>query len=284
VYTLLLTLVALTFRGYVRGDKRLLGVGLGALVLCKGALALLWLLPLLDRRWRAITYGLATIAGGIILAAPLIGLSPWWTYVQRLPDLFNQPWTGVTAYQTVASFVHHMTRADPTFNPVPLVDAAELAAPLSTVLSLLLISAAVAAGWVLTAADDLSAGWRRATRFALVAALAVPLQPVGEEYHGVLLLAPVAVAVALLTGHLLSPVRRHLLLPPATLGILLLASPLPFRSDRYRDGWHALFAYPKLYGALLLAGCFAAVLIAWPIRWPRPHSPLIDARRHHDPA
>jgi hypothetical protein len=272
VYLLLLLLVVVALRAYVRGserDERVLGLVLGLLLALKGAGILLWLAPVLDRRWRALAYGAGTAVTVALLAAPLLGLHAWRTYLARLPSLFDQPWTGVTAYQTLSSFVYHLTRAEPAFAPQPLVDAGWLARPLSSLLGGLVVVACVLAGWVVT--RELDPARRRLLCFALLGVVAVPLQPVGEEHHYTLVLPSVWVALGTLSWTGLGcRGRAHLWLRliPAVLGSLLLAAPIPFRSGALRDGWHALGAYPKLYGAALIALALASTLAAPPRAWP----------------
>jgi hypothetical protein len=253
-----------------------LGLALGLLVVLKGAGILLWLAPLLDRRWRALAYGAGTVATLALLTTPLLGLRAWWEYLERLPSLFDQPWTGVTAYQTLPSFVYHLTRAEPVYAPHPLLDAGWLARPLSSLVGGLVIIACVLAGWVMT--REVDPARRRLLRFALLGAVAVPLQPVGEEHHYTLVLPSVWVALGTLSwtgADRWGRAHLWLRLMPAVLGSLLLAAPIPFRSDLLRDGWHALGAYPKLYGAALIALALAATLAAPPREWPA----RIDARR-----
>jgi hypothetical protein len=86
----------------------------------------------------------------------------------------------------------------------------------------------------------------------------VPLQPLGEEHHYVLLLPVALVALALLAGGLGQ--RQPLAALAAIAGLVALAAPYDYWAEPLRHGWRALLAYPKLYGALLLAGAIAAAL------------------------
>jgi hypothetical protein len=270
-YLFMLLLTALAMRAYVHGRNRETGIWLGVLMLAKSSGTLLWLAPLLDflkrltgrrptmRRptgtslrgpMRTVAWGVLTIVGGAILAAPLLGIRVWWEYIQWLPSLVNQRWTGVTAYQTTASLIHHLTKAEPTFSPHPLIDAGWLATPLAMLISTVILALAVLAGW--RRSGMLPDRQLYLARFAMISALAVPLQPVGEEHHYALLLPAVFVSLTF--------VRRWPERWLAIVGVVMLAAPLPFKDDAIRDGWLALLAYPKLYGALLVAAGLAVTM------------------------
>ena len=53
------------------------------------------------------------------------------------------------------------------------------------------------------------------------------------------------------------------------LGAAVILLPSPFLSPRLYDGWAALIAYPKLYGALLL-WVLCLYLLVWPSKASQP--------------
>jgi hypothetical protein len=263
-YILLLLWLSLAMRAYVLGQDRRLGLWLGLMFVTKTAGSLLWTLLVFGRRFRAFAWGIGTIVVTAVGASPLLGWSVWWRYVERLPGLVNQPWTGVTAYQTLASFVHHNLRVEPRSNAEPLADLPGIVAPLATGLSLTLFVMAVAAGWLLPRA--LTTGQLRLARFGLLSGLMIPLQPLGEEYHYTLTLPAVFTLLALALQA--EPgARRELMLLLAVVGTLLIAAPLHHTDPRLSPGLRALLAYPKLYGGLLLAGSMAVYIIVAPGCW-----------------
>ncbi|MEZ4568789.1 MAG: hypothetical protein R2849_00350 [Thermomicrobiales bacterium] len=225
---------------------------------------MLWGLLLLGRRFRSLAWGAGTILAAVLLTTPVLGLGMWWEYVQRLPELFNQPWSGVTAYQTTTSFIHHNLHADPRSNADPIVDLPSVVVPLTTTLNLILFSAAAVAGWVLQ--RRMEDERLRVARFGLLSALMIPLQPLGEEYHYVLVL-PAIFSVLLVGLAEPSGLRRELILALGALGTLLIAMPLHQTSPSLSPGFRALLAYPKLYGGLMIAGAMSVQLVIAPASW-----------------
>jgi hypothetical protein len=264
VYILLLVLMSLAMRAYVLDGERRLGLWLGLLLAVKMAGAPLWALLVLGRRVRALAWGVGTVLAAVIVSSALMGWYVWWHYAGRLPSLVNQPWTGVTAYQTLASFVHHNLRAEPRSNAEPLADLPGIVQPLASGLSLAVFVLALAAGWLLPRA--LERGQLRLARFGLLLGLTIPMQPLGEEYHYTLTLPAVFAALALALQA--EPgARRELMLLLAALATLLIAVDLHHTDPRLSPGWRALVAYPKLYGSLLLSGSLAVYIVVAPGCW-----------------
>lgn len=265
VYIALLVLLVLALGAYVRDQNGRFGGFLGLMLFFKSSGTLLWLLPVIERRYRALAAGIGTILAGIVVSAPLLGLRAWWEYAQWLPSLFDQPWSGVTAYQTTTSLIHHNLKASDRYNTQPILDLPWLAGPLTTLASILVVAAIVAFGWVL--ARQLPKRMARLARFGLVTALAIPLQPLGEEYHYTLVLPAVWVTLALAAAGeagLRSGITRFLGLS----GAVLLAVPIEITNAWFEPGFRGLLAYPKLYGSFLVAGSLVVWLAGEPATWP----------------
>lgn len=259
-YGLLLVLVALAFHGYVGGRDRWLGGALGLLLVLKTAGVVLWVIPAMDRRWRALASG-ALVAGLVaVCSLPLLGARLWWEYPQWLPSLFNKFWTGQTSYQTLASIAHHLTTQHPRYSPAPPFDVPGLAAPLAAIAQAVCLTAAVAVLW--PCAREMLPAPLHAQRFATLLALAAPLQPLGEEHHYALMFPSIVVALAAAPRPFAAHPWRVML---TVIGVLLLLAPLEYESERLLNGWWGLLAYPRVYGALLLAGMLAAG-VARPLR------------------
>jgi len=265
LYVLLLLFLSLALRAYLRGQDPGLGFWLGILLATKSAGLLLWVLPLLARRYRALAWGAGTVAGVALLTVPLLGVEVWREYVNRLPGLFNQPWSGVTAYQTTTSLIHHTLHIEPRSNGgASIVDWPGVVAPLATLTNAVIFGVAVLAGWVF--ARDVESGRLRLARFSLLSGLLVPLQPLGEEHHYTLML-PAVMASLLLALELDVGARRGLMLLLASLATLLIAAPLHHTHPSLAPGFRALLAYPKLYGGIALTGAMTIYLAAAPATW-----------------
>jgi hypothetical protein len=238
-YALGLALLVVVFEGYRRRRDLAIGVPLGFLLITKTAGLLIWPLLVLGRRWRAMAWGIAVAAAIAIVCWPWIGAAAWERYLRETLELTRNPLLAVTAYQTVFGFFHHLLGrgGDPIGAPVLQLPV------LATALS------AIASGGLLTV-TALTALRSRAfdLLFGAFVLLGLILTPVTGASHFTLALLPIAVLVAE-AQHRGSP---YALLVIA--GALLIAADLPYRSPALADGLLAVFAYPKLYGTLLLWG------------------------------
>lgn len=282
VYALLLALLAVAWHGYRRRQPAVLGVALGAMIVFKVAGALLPLLLLAQRRWRALAWAVASVLAVGLSSLPWLGVDAWRAYAGRLRDLGSRPELSVTAYQTQLGFIRHLLAFDPDWNPNPVFDAPAVA------------GAAVWLGFlgVVGVATYLAVGSARALAslgggesarsgdysstddsvFGAFVVMSVFLSPLALDYHYVLLVVPFAI-VAARSVERDSGWRAAIL----ALAVALVALDLPYRSPPLADGAWALLAYPKLYGAWLLWGL--AVSAAWrELRGPHVSSRTGDRR------
>jgi hypothetical protein len=145
----------------------------------------------------------------------------------------------VTAYQSTAGLLRHLLATDATWNPGGLTNLPLAARGIGVAVS----------AWVIVVTILVA----RRARADLVAAFAVTgsvlALNVAQEYTYTLLLMPVAVAL----GRCAAATRLR---PGWTawlaIAIALIAAPLPYRSTVLEEGWLALLAYPRVYGAWLL--------------------------------
>ena len=222
--------------GAVRG-----GIALGAAVAAKLA-AIPWLLVLLVRgERRAVVVAVATAAGLAALTLGFAGPDGWTTFASTAwHDLTaDRPSLAITAYQSTAGLLRHLLAPDATWNPGAVANLPLIARGLA-----LAVGAWVVLVTVLVA---------RRGRPDLAAALAVTggllALNVAQEYAYTLLLLPAAIALGRCVETAGGRRGRTAWL---AVGIALLAAPLPYRDPAFADGWLALLAYPRLYGAWLL--------------------------------
>lgn len=239
-YVLLFALLVMAWHGYRHRHEAMLGIALGLVVILKTAGVLLWLLLLVQRRWKALAWGTVVVVAASLGSLLWLGLEAWKTYFYLLPHLSSRPEMAVTAHQTQLSFFRHLLTFDSQWNPAPLLQAPALGIWLPWIGLVIMVG--------------ISLYWAYGTNhpdmiFAVFVAANIVLSPVSLDYHYTLLLIPIAILVAWVRQQT-SP------WPWIVLGIAmaLIAANLPYLSPRLGTGWWALLAYPKLYGAWLLWG------------------------------
>jgi hypothetical protein len=215
------------------------GVSLGSVLALKATGAVFAIMLVVQRRWSALAWMIATVVALALASLPVAGADAWTAFAARAQALGASGTFSVAAYQTVPGLVRRLTVMDSQWNPRPLVDAGRLgiAASWLAILALVVVTAVVAARR--HAGDD--------SIFAAFAALSVIASPVSLDYHYVLTLLPIAILFAREREEQ-NEARMGLL----GLAVLLIAARLPHLSPSGADGARALLAYPKLYGALLL--------------------------------
>jgi hypothetical protein len=260
-YLLMYLLLCLLFWALVRPAPgrwaaRLAGAALGLMLIFKSAGSWLWPLLLLTGRWRILAWAVALAVGIALVTLPWVGLATWAAYMGWLPELLTTPKRLVTAYQTTSSLFGHLLVYEPSWNPAPVADLPWLARALT--LTALLTTLAVSAFLARRAGDGRSA---RALTLALWIAPLVASAPVGEGYHYSMVLPALLVALWWAWRNW-APADRSIWLiwGALVLAMLLMGTPLPYKSARLEAGWLALLAYPRVYGAYLLWATLAWML------------------------
>ena len=240
VYIFIFCLFALALWGLAGQRHWLVGLALGLAFVLKTSGLPLWLLLVMQRRWAALGWGIGVVLALTGLSLPWVGLDIWRAYPGAVWSAAQDPLVAVTAYQTTYSYLTHLFRFDPLWNPAPLADWPILAKLLNFGLS------GLAMGLTL---------WRGRQAalphfFAALTPLSIILLPIAEEHQFVLLLIPIFI----LAGDLL---RRATYLSIdgvlLALALCLLVAPIPYyTAPALSNGWLALLAYPRLYGAWLL--------------------------------
>ncbi|GAB4163817.1 MAG: hypothetical protein Fur0021_39210 [Candidatus Promineifilaceae bacterium] len=258
IYLFLLALLTAAWAAFRRRQDGRLGVILALAGVMKLAGAFVWLLPAvaLRQRWRVFLWGSVAAAGLLLVTWP--GRLAWEAYLALLAELSSQPERAVTAYQTWLSWSHHFFIYDAQWNPTPV---AALPALADWLYGLGAAGMVGATAWLARAASrssvpDADVIGAPDLLFAATVTLGVVLSPLALDYHYALLLLPVFILLQWMCQAYLA---RQAQQPAWYIGLLLLAllavaADLPYRSPRLVEGWWALLAYPKLYGALLLWG------------------------------
>ena len=168
-----------------------------------------------------------------IISLPWVDTSTWQIYLLRaVPNFIADPVISVTAYQTVPGFIHHLFVYDLIWNPGPLKNWPNFADAASWLIILALV---IIAG---VRSKNASLEWT----FCVGLLLSVILIPAAEQYHYVLLFPAFLFAFS-------SPQSPRV---PLLIAATLVALPLMYTSVSLTQGWWSLFAYPRLYGGILL--------------------------------
>jgi hypothetical protein len=237
-HVLVLLLVLVAWRALKR-RPRLAGASLGLALVLKAAGILFWPMLIMRRRWRVLDGGFVVVLLALLASIPVAGLAAWILFGYRAVALAQGGSLSVTAYQALPGLVRRLTMADPQWNPSPAIPF-EYGA---------IAGAALAVVLVIIALILIDRRRDHDLAFAAFSALSLALVPVSLDYHYVLAIFPIAVLLGRL--HARPASVSFVVLAVATLAI---AADLPYRSPRLADGVFAVLAYPKLYGALLLAG------------------------------
>ncbi len=240
-YAVLLALFVAAWYSYRHQHEALLGIVLGVMLVVKVAGVLLWVLLLVQRRWRALAWATATALVLVLGTLPWLGFEAWQTYFHVVPDLTAQPKWSVTAYQTLNGFFRHLLVFDATWNPAPLVHA--------PVLGIWFPRFSFAAITGLCAYMAVKRQDQPDLIFAVFVIANLLLSPFSSDYHYTLMLLPLAILIVWVQKQ-----PRRWIWIAFGLSVVLIANPLPHQSPRLAAGAVAFLAYPKLYGALLLGG------------------------------
>jgi len=241
-YIIVFCLLVVAWYAYVSGNEKLLGVAIGLIFVFKSAGFLFWLFLILQQRWKSLVWGLLTVSVVILFSLPWIGIDAWQTYIEKITSLVSNPSSSVTAYQTLHSFFHHLTIFNKVWNPEPLVNL-PLLGNLLSIFSVLTITGVSSFIALKNKKSEIVFG-----AFIIAGVL---ISPASLDYHYTILLLPFLL--------LINNIRKDssaILWVMLLITIFLIAAYLPYASPRFAKGFWAIFAYPKLYGAIGLWGLF----------------------------
>lgn len=245
-YMLMLALLMAAWHGYRTTRPSMEGAPLGIILTTKNAALPFWPLLVIERRWRTLAWGIGTTLTLVLISLPLTGLPAWRRYVVEAAALLQDPRFAATAYQTQFGFFHHLFGAGGTRFGDPWMSHPLLADIMSVSCGAVLLGLTLRTAHRSGASDAM---------FAACVLLGLVLSPVSGDSHFTMAALPFGILVAQARDRGFPKLPTTLLF----VGMFLIAANLPYLSDMVKDGALALFAYPKLYGALLLWG----LALAW---------------------
>ena len=239
VYVLLFGLATVAWYLFHTNRDRLLGGLLAFLILFKTAGWLLIPLFVIKRRWQAILWcgGIGVLL--VLVTLPLVGMDSWQTWLSVSPSYSARPSFTVTAYQTVFGYFKHLFLFDVEWNRHPLLDSSFLATMMPLLAQVVIVGVSLYRARMVQSSALLFSGFLLAN---------IVISPTSLVYHYSLLLLP----IVLLIGEARNWTwRRRLVL---IIGLVLMSVQYNFQSQQLTRGILAVFAYAKLYGALILWG------------------------------
>jgi len=239
-YILIFCLLIVAWYAYVSGNEKLLGIVIGVIFILKSSSFIFWLFLLVQRRWRSLVWGFAAMLIIILLSLPWIGLEAWQTYTGKITGFVSNPSLSVTAYQTIHSFFHHLTSFNQQWNPEPWINL-PLFGNLLSIFSVLIVVAVCSFLALKNKKSKIVFG-------AFIIA-GVIISPASLDYHYTILLLPILILIGWIRNN-----PSILLWVVFLICLLLIVAILPYKSPRIAGGILAVFAYPKLYGAIGLWG------------------------------
>ncbi len=236
VYIFIFFLLVLTWFAYESGSEKPVGIIIGLVLILKTIGIFLLILLALGKKWKSLLWTILALIFLFTATLPLFGLNSWFAYFNKVLDYSSNPTLSVTAYQSVHSFFHHFFVFDAQWNPVPFFNLPLLGKSMTILFTLIILIVTIVFAFK-SKKSELSFG-----SFIIVGII---LSPPSIDYHYILMLIPIFILLDWLIKNP-SVYWRSLFV----ISYLLIAASLPYISSKITEGWWAVFAYPKLYGAL----------------------------------
>jgi Glycosyltransferase family 87 len=236
VYIFIFCLLVIAWFAYESGNELLLGISIGLVFILKTAGIFLLILLVIKKRWKSLLWFFVIVLFIFVVSLPMFGLDAWSAYLNKLSDYSSSPTLSVTAYQTVHSFFHHFFVFNAQWNPSPLINLPILGNSLTIICSLLVLTITIITALKNNKSD---------IAFGTFIIVGIILSPPSIDYHYMLMLIPILI---LLNWLIKTPSIGLWIL--FVISYLLIAASLPYISPKITGGHWALFAYPKLFGAL----------------------------------
>ena len=236
VYIFIFFLFVLAWFAYESGNELLLGISIGLVLILKTAGIFLLILLVLKKKWKSLVCFFVCVLFLFSATLPIFGLDSWSAYLIKLLEYSSSPTLSVTAYQTVHSFFHHFFVLDEQWNPAPLINLPYLGKSLTIIFSALILVITIIIAFKSKKLELI---------FGSFIIVGIILSPPSIDYHYMLMLIPIFILFDWLIKN-----PSPFLWVVFTIFFLLIAASIPYISPKITGGIWAVFAYPKLYGAL----------------------------------
>jgi len=236
IYIFIFCLLVFAWFAYKSGNEKLAGALIGLVFILKTAALFIPILFMMKKKLKAFMWFVLTVLCLFITTLPILGLDPWLAYLNKLMSYSSSPTLSVTAYQSVHSFFHHFFFFDEKWNLFPLADLPLLAKVLTILFSLMILLVTVIGANKIKKPDP---------AFGIFLIISIILSPASIDYHYVILLIPILISFEWLKGS-----KSRLNWSLFIISFILIAASIPYISPKITKGLLAIFAYPKLYGAL----------------------------------
>jgi len=245
VYIFIFCFFVLAWFAYESGNEKLVGIMIGLVFIFKTAGVFLLILFALKRKWKSLLWFFITVLLLFIATLPFLEFDSWLAYGDKLLNYTSRPTLSVTAYQTIHSFFHHFFVFDAQWNHEPLIDQPIIGKSLTIVFSTLILVISIISA-IKNNKPDLPFG-----TFIIVGII---LSPASIDYHYMLMFIPILILYNWLIKNP-SPILWIVF----AISFIFIAASIPYMSPKISGGLWAVFAYPKLYGALGLWCLFLRV-------------------------
>jgi hypothetical protein len=236
VYIFIFCLLVLAWFSYLSNNETLLGIIMGSIFIFKTSGPFLWILFAIQKKWKSLILIFATAIILFATTLPLVGLDSWSAYGNKLLNYTSSPTLSVTAYQTIHSFFHHFFVFDEQWNPEPLINLPLAGKVLAMIFTLLILVVTIIGAYKFKKSE---------LAFGTFIIVGIILNPASIDYHFMLMLIPILILFNWLKNN-----PSLFLWAVFAISFLLVAASLPYISPKIIEGLWAVFAYPKLYGAL----------------------------------
>jgi hypothetical protein len=235
-YVFIFSLLVLAWYAYKTDRNELLGIAIGLIFILKSTSFILFIFLLAQKKWRSFVWALVIVLLIALLSLPWLGIDSWFAYSEKFVSYVSHPSFSVTAYQTIHSFFYHLTTYNLQWNPVPLLNIPALGKILSTLSILFVLTYSSIKAYQLKKSD---------LAFGLFVVTGLIVSPASLDYHYTIILLPILIMLKWSLNNATAFTWAVLIF-----SVVLVAAYIPYTSLKVTNGWLAILAYPKLYGAV----------------------------------